>query len=125
MHGNVPAGAGSAIVSDGTFAAEVSTDGTSAVDDENWFSEAAQGIYEHKPGTQLHQITTLGDERLCQRYAAGHVKPPAYFLRALLRGKHGRQWLRATMAGCQEQWWLDFQRAAEVGRDVIARVERK
>lgn len=124
MHGNVPAAAGSAIIPHGTFAAENLSDGKSAVDDENWFSEASQGIYKHKRGTQLYQITLLGDERLCQRYAAGHVKPPAYFLRKLLRSPHGRQWLLAAMDGCQSEWWLEFQHAAEVGVKVLEITKR-
>jgi hypothetical protein len=83
----------------------------SDVDDENWFSEAAWRLYPTKPGTALHLVTALGNERLCQKYAAGDVRPPGYFLRRLQRSKHGEQWLNATMDGCTEQWWIDWQTA--------------
>lgn len=95
-------------------------DGKSAVDDADWFSVATLKMHPHKPGTVLHLVTGLGDERLCQRYAADHVRPPAYFLRRLLRGRHGRQWLNATMDGCTEQWWLDHQRADRIVAQIDA-----
>jgi hypothetical protein len=85
--------------------------GKSAVDDADWFSAAARKLYAHKPGTILHLTTGLGDERLCQRYASGEVRPPAYFLRALLRGDHGQQWLSATMDGSRSEWWRDIDSA--------------
>lgn len=91
--------------------------GKSAVDDQDWFSAAAKRLYEHKPGTVLHTITSLGDERLCQRYAAGDVRPPAYFLRALQRSGHGLQWSAIVLDGVA--WWLELNRAADIGRKVL------
>lgn len=95
----------------GTTNTDGRSSGKSAVDDGDWFSVAARKLYAHKPGTILHLTTGLGDERLCQRYASGEVRPPAYFLRALLRGAHGPQWQAAVMDGCQSQWWLDIEAA--------------
>jgi hypothetical protein len=100
MHGILGVAANEASERNGRNAAEEIDDGKSAVDDENWFAEAAQELYgRNKPGTALFYATELGDERGCQRYAAGSVKPPAYFLRRLLRSPHGWQWLCAAMAG--------------------------
>jgi len=105
MHGTISTAAKSAISIHGK------SSGKSAVDDADWFSVAARNLYSHKPGTALHLITGLGDERLCQRYASGEVRPPAYFLRSLLRGEHGQQWHGAVMDGCATPWWLDLQAA--------------
>ena len=80
--------------------------------DGNWFLAAAKTLYPVKAGTALHYLTGF-DERTCYRYAAGDSKPPAYFLRALLRGDHGEQWLNATMASCNSQWWLELGAARE------------
>jgi hypothetical protein len=116
MHGNLPTPAPTAIIADGNNAAREILDGKSAADDDGqWFSRAARRLHPTKPGSILHYTTALGDERLCQRYASGEVKPPAYFLRALLRSEHGRQWLYAIMDGCQSEWWIEFQRHARMG----------
>src|SRR6202034_3960466 len=85
---------------------------TSVGSDENWFSQACRALLEHKPGTALHYVTGF-DERSCQRYAAGSVKPPAYFFRALLRSEQGWTWLAAAMDGSSASWWLDIQRARD------------
>jgi hypothetical protein len=112
MHGSFGKSAIAATKGGGTFAVEITTSGRSAVDDENWFAEAAQELYgRNKPGTALFYATGLGDERGCQRYAAGTVKPPAYFFRRLLRSPDGWQWLCAAMDGCQESWWKDVRLA--------------
>jgi hypothetical protein len=87
-----------------------------SADDAQWFSAAAHALYHQKPGTIIFLITGLGDERLCQRYAAGHIRPPAYFLRALLRGAHGRQWINATMEGSTAEWWLEHLDALKLKR---------
>ncbi len=113
MHGRIPAGNGAAISDGGKSAVDRNPDGKYAVDDENWFAEAAQQLLPHKPGTALHYETGF-DERICQRYAAGHTKPPAYFLRGLLRSPGGWQWLCAAMEGANPAWWSDLQRARRV-----------
>ncbi len=66
-----------------------------------------------KPGLELHLITGL-DERSCHRYAAGSVKPPAYFLRALLRSDQGKQFLESLMAGAEPEWWRELKRAERI-----------
>lgn len=111
MHGTISVGSGVATNADGKSAAEKTDDGKSAIDDGNWFSRAARRLLPHKAGTWLHLTTKLGDERLCQRYASGEVKPPAYFFRALLRDDNGDTWLAAAMEGSTAKWWLDYQRA--------------
>jgi hypothetical protein len=85
-----------------------------SVVDENWFADMCRALFNGKAGTALHFITGF-DERSCQRYAAGQVKPPAYFLRALLRSEQGWVFLNALMAGSSAQWWRDF----ELARDII------
>jgi hypothetical protein len=105
MHGTLSAAGNNATTTHGK------SSGKSAVDDADWFSVAARKLYAHKPGTILHLTTGLGDERLCQRYASGEVRPPAYFLRALLRSDHGEQWLAAAMDGSRSDWWRDIDSA--------------
>jgi hypothetical protein len=102
----------------GSSAVHQTTDGKSAVDDCDWFKKVAQALHEHKPGTVLYLVTGLGDERLCQRYAAGHVKPPAYFFRALLRSPQGWPWLCGAMEGCEEPWWAEVQDAVRIKRAI-------
>ncbi len=94
-------------------AAEPATDGKSAVDDGDWFAKMAQALHPEKPGTVLWTITGV-DERLCQRYAAGHTRPPAYFLRSLLRSEGGWTYLAFLMDGSKATWWRDLQRARRV-----------
>lgn len=96
------------------------TDGKSAVDDENWFSNAAKQLYPAKSGTALHYLTGF-DERICQRYAAGHVRPPAYLLRSLLRGDHGWTWLCVVMENSDQKWWRD----ARIGYECAVVFEAK
>lgn len=112
MHGNLSAPAPTAIIHGGSSAVEKASDGKSAVDD--WFGQIARSLLPEKPGTALHYITGY-DERLCQRYAAGHVKPSAYFLRALLRSDQGEPFFLAIMDGCTTQWWQDFQKHHRMG----------
>lgn len=103
----LPATGAVAIIPNGMSAVEKSLDGKSAVDD--WFGAIARGLLPEKPGTALHYITGY-DERLCQRYAAGHVKPSAYFLRALMRSDQGQPFFFAVMDGSTAPWWLAYQR---------------
>lgn len=107
---------------DDRFVIEKTTGDKSVADDENWFSDAVLLLYPEKPGTALHYIAEKQfDERSCQRYAAGTVKPPAYFLRALLRSPHGWQFLAATMDGSDVEWWRDVERARAI-KDAIDKV---
>lgn len=84
-----------------------------SVGDEFWFAQTCRALFHHKAGTILHYITGF-DERSCQRYASGCVKPPAYFLRRLLRHQDGLAWLRAIMDGCDAPWWQELQTAIEL-----------
>jgi hypothetical protein len=102
-----------AIDGSGISAVDESTDGKSAVGDEHWFSRAARILLPAKAGTALHYETGF-DERLCQRYAAGHVKPPAYFFRALLRTEGGWQWLCAAMEGSDAEWFRQVKRGRRI-----------
>lgn len=94
--------------------------GKSAADDGDWFAQSARHLHPHKPGTVLFLTTGLGDERLCQRYAAGDVRPPAYFLRSLLRSDSGEQWLNAVMDGCTQAWWVKLKTDSDYGRKIRA-----
>lgn len=104
--------------------------GNGAADDrfvgteENWFAEACRQLYESKAGTALHYETGF-EERSCQRYAAGSVRPPAYFLRALLRSRNGWTWLNAIMDGCTEPWWLEIIEARRIWRAIETERARK
>jgi hypothetical protein len=108
------------ILEGGGLDVENAPDGRDLPADHQWFSEAARELHPNKPGTHLYFLTCLGDERSCQRYAAGTVKPPSDFLRALLRSDHGSQWLAAVMAGSDAQWWRSYQEAVSLKAAVDA-----
>lgn len=111
MHGNLPPATQSAIIPADTSVAEKSISDTSVGDDENWFADCVLRLLGKEiPGKALDCITGLSfGERNCQRYAAGHVKPTAYFLRALIRSKDGGPFFLAMMDGCKAEWWVEFQ----------------
>lgn len=91
-------------------------------EEENWFPQACRTLVPNDAGLTLHYVTGF-EERTCYRYAAGDRKPPAYFLRALLRSEHGWQWLAVLMDGAEPQWWRDIQRAridAQKAREFVA-----
>lgn len=81
--------------------------------DADWFAEVCSVLFAHKAGTQLHYATGH-DERSCQRYASGQVRPPAYFLRALLRSEQGQVWLAALMDGSGSAWWAELRAARQL-----------
>lgn len=93
-------------------------------DSESWFVAAVRTICGKDAGLHLHRITGF-PERSCYRYAAGDREPPADFLRALFRSPQGAPFLAAFMHGCEAGWWRDHQRAHDIGRDIIAKVERR
>jgi hypothetical protein len=88
---------------------------------DDWFGAIARAILgDNKPGYALHVLTGGEfDERSCQRYVAGTVNPPGYFIRALLRSDCGAQFLDAFMANSGAPWWLDQQRKRRVGERVL------
>lgn len=79
----------------------------SDVPDAGWFVEMVLALHPHKPGTVLHYLTGY-NERLCQKYAAGSVKPSAYFLRNLLRSDEGWPHLVQIMDDCKAEWWREL-----------------
>lgn len=115
MTGRITAHDAQSINSDGKSGAVLESPVKS---DADWFSQGVKGVLPRKAGLCLHLATGLGDERLCQKYAAGHVKPPAYFLRALLRGEDGWTWLCICMDGCKAKWWLEVKQAVAIKRAI-------
>ena len=108
----------------GKSAVDKTTNGKSAVDGSDWFSEMARALLPDKPGTALWALTGY-DERLCQRYAAGHVKPSAFFLRKLLRSEQGWTFFAVLMDGCESNWWIELQRAKRVGEAALMEITRR
>ena len=84
-----------------TIAADRSSD---QMVSEQWFSTICRELLPKDAGFALHVITGF-EERTCYRYAAGDRKPPAFFLRSLLRSEQGRTWLNAVMDASNAQWW--------------------
>lgn len=80
---------------------------------EQWFEEICRALLPKDAGLALH-LTTGFEERTCYRYAAGDRKPPAYFLRALLRSEQGWTWLAAIMDGSDAEWWRDIEAARDL-----------
>ena len=124
MGSTVAAGAAIAIKRTGNIVSESQTGrnaGTrngfpdrSDSDDSEWFADMARGLLSKDAGFALHVITGF-EERTCYRYAAGDTKPPAYFLRAILRSDQGEPFLLALMDGCEARWWVDYKRHHRMG----------
>lgn len=127
MHGNLSSADARAIKSHGKSVSrnldKAPENGPDDKSDADWFSQMCQALCANREGEKawlpLHFLTGV-DERTCQRYAAGHVKPPAYHLRALLRSEQGWQFLAFLMDGSGAQWWADVERA----RKIAAAIER-
>jgi hypothetical protein len=127
MHGKIPPAPAGTIFRDDIVVIErrlargpETVDDNSVAESDEWFADLARSVLgPSKPGTQLHFITGI-DERSCQRYAAGHVKPPGYLIRALLRSEQGEQFFAALMHGSDAQWWNEHQRERRVGRAALA-----
>lgn len=113
----------SATNGDGKSAVEESADGKSAIDDIGWFAEMARALLSEKPGTALWAITGY-DERLCQRYAAGHTKPSAHFLRILLRSEQGAPFFEFLMDGCDAEWWRSLKLERRVGAAALSAMNK-
>lgn len=116
MHGMLPVAGKGATASTCKSASDETASGRSASDDADWFADAAQNLLA-KPGLELHLDTGV-DESLCYRYAGGKVRPPAYFLRQLLRSPQGERWLNAVMDGSEAGWWLALRRARRIASAV-------
>jgi hypothetical protein len=98
-----------------------STDAAAITDhlDKDWFVQIVESLAPKDSGYALHLVTGF-EQRSCYRYASGERKPPAYFLRALLRSDQGKQWLAAIMDGSEAEWWCEHQRAERI----VAQVDR-
>lgn len=91
--------------------------------DSDWFGSFARPLLGKEPGVALHYI--VGDDfpiSTCAKYVskteASRRQPFAYFLRALIRSDHGEPFFLALMAGCEAQWWVDFQEQQRIGAGV-------
>lgn len=107
MHGVLRGSPNASSDADGRCAGEKIIDVKSDVIDLGWFVGMVRVLHPNKPGAALHDLTGY-DERLCQKYAAGSVKPSAYFLRNLIRSKQGWQHLVAIMDDCEAEWWREL-----------------
>jgi len=116
MHGTLQ---GIGKIDDGTSAA---IDGKSAVDDEIDFSRIVKAIFPHKSGLAL--LLAVGADmdqlRLFQRYAAGHVHPPEWVLRAWIASEQGEAPLNFIMAHLKKkpEWWKRHERALHVTEQI-------
>lgn len=90
---------------------DTATDRNVSDDEECWFSNTSSALLGPGAGTTLHYITGF-DERSCYRYANGSVRPPGYFIRALLRSEQGATWLNGIMDGCEARWWREHNSIA-------------
>ena len=83
-----------------------------------WFAEICKRLLpREKPGHAL-VVDTGFDLRDCQRYAAGDVKPPGWFVCSLLRSRNGWVWLAAFMDGASPDWWVEIQRARRIAEAI-------
>lgn len=101
-----------ASIAAGASANDETISGQSATDDGDWFKEAAQALLT-KPGLELHLITGF-EESQCYRYASGRARPPAYFLRALLRSEQGGPFMAILMRGSDALWWRAYVRGLRI-----------
>jgi len=86
-----------------------------------WFADVCKRLLPRdKPGQALVCDAPDFGERDCHRYAIGEVKPPGYFIRALLRSKNGWTWLNAIMDGCDVPWWAEIKRARRIAEALRA-----
>ncbi len=109
---------GKSVVSKGGGSPPPTLDVNSAVDDEeSWFSNICRRAVGPKAGTFLHFLTGF-DERMCQRYAAGHVKVPGYLVREIIRSPEGENFLNFVMRGANPPWWREYQRRRRITQQV-------
>lgn len=96
---------------------------------DDWFYEVAVAVFGRKDTGHLLHLATGWPRTSCYAFVARDPeqrrKLPEEFLRILFRSDHGAPFHDAFMSGGTSKWWSDHQRAHDVGRDVIARVERR
>ena len=111
------------------FVPEPGANPGSGTDDDDWFYAVAVAVFGNKETGGLLHLATGWPRTSCYAFVAKEReqrrKPSPQFLRILFRSDHGRPFRDAFMAGCEAAWWVEEQRAADVGRKVIALVERK
>lgn len=101
----------------------------SGIDDDDWFYGAAVTVFGSKDTGQHLHLATGWPRTSCYAFVARDPeqrrKVPSEFLRVLFRSPHGAPFHRAFMHGCTARWFLDQQRCADIGGNVLALVERK
>jgi hypothetical protein len=132
MHGTLPTAADAAISSapgSGIEAVPEAGPNPGTGIDDDWFYNCAVTVFGSKETGQLLHLATGWPRTSCYAMVARDAdqrrKPNPDFLRILFRSDHGAPFHAAFMHGCGAPWWCEDQRARDVGRDVIARVERK
>lgn len=88
-----------------------------------WFSETCIEQWGDNAPADL-KFWTGYPERSCYRYTSGDRAAPLDVFRKIVRSDQGEPFLRALMDGCQSEWWLEFQHAAEVGAKVLEITKR-
>lgn len=112
MHGNLPPPTLSAIIPADQSGADSAQTGS------EFFASVCKTIFGKDAGLALSLATGV-PERSCYRYASGEREVPVMVLRAILHSRQGEPFLAALMDGCTAEWWIEYQRAANVGRKVL------
>ena len=98
----------------------VQTSGGTILPPDKWFMHLAHRLWgqgDNRPAKWLRYLTGF-PERSCRAYARGEVEVSP-LLYALIRGEQGNRVVDDIMRGSQATWWLEQQRALEVGRGVL------
>lgn len=99
----------------------VRTDSGSILPPEQWFMHLAHDLWgkdNNRPAKWLRYLTGF-PERSCRAYAGGEIEVSGAMLYALHRGEQGNRVIGHIMRDSTAHWWLEQQRAAEVGRKVL------
>ena len=89
---------------------------------DKWFMHLVHDLWgqdDNSPAKWLRSLTGF-PERTCRSAANGHTDVSSAMLYALWRGEQGNRVAAHIMRDSAAQWWLEQQRAAEVGRKVLA-----
>jgi hypothetical protein len=91
-----------------------------------WIFNTSLDVYGKDAGLHLHRVTGY-PESSCYAYVARdgtkRRRPPEHFGRAIIHQSDDQRFFDAFMAGCTSPWWIEFQRNAELGRQVRALIE--
>jgi hypothetical protein len=92
-------------------------------DEEHWFFNVCVAVFGPKEtGWHLHHVTgwpRTSCYAMVARDPEQRRKPPAEFLRLLFRTPQGAPFHAAYMHGNVAKWWLDREREADVGRQIL------